>query len=516
MAIRTLGSLQKAVDKVAERLAGDYVYNPPRFDQRKIIRDAVHGFFVLDPEMLLLVDSPFVQRLRGLSQTALARLTYPSATHTRFEHSVGVYHMTCEMIDAYERNPAGGKIPTGLKSELKIAALLHDTGHGPFSHASEDVYGRMELFTRIKNRNKKQFANAHPSEILTWCLLRSRAFRILWNHLKRRAPNSGLDDKSLIRIGSMIVGSDVGLDDETRHLRTIVNGPFDADKLDYLQRDGHFTGLRILLDVERLLWGLRVAPNPDNGRRELCIDVGSLSALEQVIFCKAQLFGQLYHHHKVRAAAALITRMLERFEKLSPALASNPAKYLTFDEASILGASWKDATMNTLVRRITRRKLPMRCLVMSKQTLYTPPAEDLGDKEGEEPNANETNWNQKVLLDWRTDRKSVLTASRQIAARARQPNGSVIVDAPPPASLLGPGGALIFLAGTKTMWLHDLFPAEGWANTYNAYRASAYIFSDARESAKRMAIAEAGREWLSDKGVRFTDLAVDLARIPSP
>lgn len=516
MEVNSLGRLQDAVNKVAERIASEYVHSPPGFEQRKIFRDAVHGFCVLEPGILLLLDSPFLQRLRGLSQTSLARLTYPSSTHTRFEHSIGVYHMAGEMIKAYERSPHDREIKEPLRTEIRVAALLHDTGHGPFSHSSEDVYRRREVFTIIKDRKKNQFANASPSEILTWCLLRSPTFKILWHKVAAKFPKASLDDASLSRIGSMIVGSDVGLEPQTRHLRAIVNGPFDADKLDYLARDGHFTGLRISLDIQRLLWGLRDGRNPENDQTELCIDIGSLSALEQVIFCKAQLYGQLYHHHKVRAAGALITRLLERYEERYPKLGRNPAEYLTLTESSLLGGDLKDRVLTRLVARIALRQLPMRCLVMEKQTLHSTSGTPPNEAPSEEDERNESNWNQKILLNWRTDRAKVLSAERAIAAKAGQPANSVYVDAPHPASLVAPGGAIIALSDRKTMWLHDLFPAEGWANTYNAYRSNAYIFSDSAEPRVRRSIAEAAREWLSSQEVHFSDLAIDLARIPSP
>ena len=280
---------------VAKEVGGEYADSPPEFTERKIIRDTVWGFHDLAPCFLVLLDSPYMQRLRYIHQTALTFLTYPSAVHTRFEHSVGAWHISGSMLEAIDRRQKS-KIPKDVSFQVKIAALLHDTGHGPFSHASEDIYGQSPVFEQIKKEDEATFLNASASEILTWCLLHTPSFRKIWDVVVEFARRDGLIDStnniSIDNVGRMILGTTHQLPTELRPFKDIVNGPFDADKLDYLIRDGHFTGLQVQVDSDRLLWGIRVTKSGDEN--VLAVDASSTSALEQIIFSKAHLYTNLF------------------------------------------------------------------------------------------------------------------------------------------------------------------------------------------------------------------------------
>ena len=284
-----LSNLQKSVDKISKEIGGDYADSPIIYPDSKIIRDTVWGFHDLNPCFLVLLDSPYLQRLRHIHQTALTFHTYPSAMHSRFEHSVGAWHISGLMLEAIERRQKE-KVSKGIRFEVRAAALLHDTGHGPFSHASEDIYGQNLIFDDIQKEDKETFLNASPSEILTWCLLHSPSFAKIWKCAVDSAREDGIidsgDNPSIDSVGRMILGTSHDLPHDLKPFKDIVNGPFDADKLDYLTRDGHFTGLQVPVDSDRLLWGIRLAES--GGELVLAVDASSISALEQIIFSKAQ------------------------------------------------------------------------------------------------------------------------------------------------------------------------------------------------------------------------------------
>jgi HD superfamily phosphohydrolase len=359
----SLSRLQERVERATAHLCGRYKTPRRTHDRPKLIRDALWSFYNVGPEFLTLLDSPFLQRLRQIFQTALAYQTYPCALHTRFEHSLGVWHMAGRMLDALGN--LGETISPLQRTEVLLAALLHDVSHGPFSHASEDIYGTNAIFNEIRREEKVLFADASASEIIAWCILHSTSFRGYWDILRESLHL----DLSVDRIGSMIVGSSAKLPAEMRHLRDIINGPFDADKLDYISRDGYFTGLRLSVDTDRMLWGLRPW-GKGTDEAGLAIYHTSASALEQVIFAKSQLYTQLYHHHKVRAACALIHRMVRRAieleERIDGVELKDPANFCCLDEYDVLGAHYRDPLLNEIALRIRARSLPMRALVISR------------------------------------------------------------------------------------------------------------------------------------------------------
>jgi HD superfamily phosphohydrolase len=166
----------------------------------KVIRDPVHDYIEIDELALSLIDSPEVQRLRRIRQLGFSNLVYPGANHTRFEHSLGVYHLTRQLASQVDEQQ---------QKELLAAALLHDIGHGPFSHATEDI---IEKYTR----------KSHDS--VGELLKKSTIADVLKEH--------GL---SPISIAAHIRG-------ET-YPGQILSSEIDVDKMDYLVRDAHYTGV---------------------------------------------------------------------------------------------------------------------------------------------------------------------------------------------------------------------------------------------------------------------------------
>lgn len=296
-------------------------YEPRHVRDRKVIRDALLGFTTFNPYEINLIDSPLLQRLRRIHQTALASLVYPSATHSRFEHSLGVMAIADKMMRAVNGKKATKAYQERDIAEARLAALLHDCGHGPFSHASEFVYDKMSPeLEEVRSEDPKTFGRASGHEILSYLIVTSARFKKLWGDIcakydpARDSLSYDPNQVDLRRIGHMIVGSPTA--NCPKYLCQIINGPFDADKFDYILRDGYFSGLVTSVDIDRLAVSLDLDQQPHKPK-ELCMDIAGATILEQLLFSKMLLFSSMYHHHKVRAAFRKLVLLFTEARRLN-------------------------------------------------------------------------------------------------------------------------------------------------------------------------------------------------------
>ena len=500
-------TFRQEIESVVEGLLEGH--EPVKYDD-KVIRDAVFGFNVFFKHEINLIDSPLLQRLRRIHQTALAVLTYPSSTHTRFEHSLGCTVIAARMIRAInDKYPDTPQIDAVQRAEVRLAALLHDCGHGPFSHASEAVYGNPPYqIPHVKKEKKSLFGTANPHEIVGYCVVKSEAFRRFWNKVLRRYDPQqdrllcDLGRISLDRVASMILGQKAG--DYPQYLSQMINGPFDADKFDYIIRDGYFSGLVTAIDVERLFISLDYAPFSQHGYTEypedvLCIDVGGATVLEQIQFNKMLLFSSFYHHQKVRAAFRLLVYVLDRLRRsevrLKGARLDLASDFLRLDDYDVLSAdteAWPDEARQALVD-LRNRNLPKRALVIPKDGLldYTSRVEYFRLREDAE------------LRD---------SLEQQIASEAgdAQP---VFVDCPEEPTFVVTGfHSLVKVAPRRYVSLDKLHPIAEWVSGYGQYRYRGYVFSP---SGKEENINKAALDAFEGAGIRLDrQLCSELAKLP--
>lgn len=233
------------------------------------IRDPIHGFIYREPKEKKIVDTKVFQRLRLLKQLALASLVYPGAVHTRFDHSLGAFHIAREVSVRL--------LPSESDRELvRLAALLHDIGHGPFSHVSEPI---LQEFSSLKlDLDKQQIHEMISSKIIE-------------------------TDPEIVRI----LGEDQCHDITRlmrgkygyRVLKDIVSGPLDVDKQDYLLRDSYFCGVKYgVYDLHRLIDALRVHRDADE-EKYLAISSDGTNSVEQFVLAKYYMSVQVYFH-KIR------------------------------------------------------------------------------------------------------------------------------------------------------------------------------------------------------------------------
>ncbi len=248
----------------------------------KIIRDPLWNTIRLDPTAVRIVDTAEFQRLRYIRQLGWTHLVYPGATHTRFDHALGVYHLTCEALRSLRDR--GGVPPEVWEGEelVPYAALLHDIGHYAFSHALEELEA-----DRVPGDHEEVGRRFFSSPALRDAL----------------AP---LGLAAADRIHELIVGG------SELPLRGLVSGSLDLDKMEYLRRDARFCGVPYgEVDVARLLQGLVLLPDPGTGAWEVGVHEKGVAALESLLFAKYQMFRNVYWHHAVRAATALYKRIVE-------------------------------------------------------------------------------------------------------------------------------------------------------------------------------------------------------------
>jgi len=488
-------SLQKALDAALAHPIDRYIRRLRR-QGPKIVRDPLWGFLRLEPYEVALIDSPPFQRLRNIFQTSLALYTYPCAVHSRFEHSLGVAHLAKRTLEAVQSR--GHILDPVMSLETKIAALLHDLGHGPFSHSSEVFYGRLPCFDAIRTEQPELFAEASPSEILTYLLITSKAFGHLWAAIcdLYSGACAELRKADLGRLASTIVGSDSVVPRDKRFYRQIVNGAFDADKLDYLARDGYFTGLQIALDVERLLHTVKVVVL--EAVCELGVVLSGASILEQVLFGKTQLFVTLYHHHKVRAAHRTLLRLLETMERdgYRPAGRSlgDPVSYVLLDDYDLLCEPSAGASddVRSCVKAIKERDLPRRALVLSPQCF----ADDVSR-----------------LRFGNLEEPDIVEIEGEMAAYLGNRSGWVMLDVPESPRLQQAGQALVELGGDRVVPMAEVFPAAAWSAAYQAYRRVAYVFAWGQDPS---VVARAAADVLAGRGVKLAPHAWHLAKLEAP
>jgi HD superfamily phosphohydrolase len=230
------------------------------------IKDSIHDWIPLGPVAADLLDTPAVQRLRHIKQLSTVRLVYPSASHTRFEHSLGVYHLAREALSFLD-------VDGERADHVRAAALLHDVGHGPYGHQTEDV---------IRRRTGRDHDD------VSGLLSETTLAEVLETH--------GLDPD---RVVALVAGEG--------ELGQLVAGELDVDRMDYLVRDAHHTGVPYgTIDHGRLLRALRFR----DGR--LVLSAGNVPTAESLLLARALMDGTVYRHHAARIAGAMLERACER------------------------------------------------------------------------------------------------------------------------------------------------------------------------------------------------------------
>lgn len=354
----------------------------------KSIRDPLWDNIRVEHAALLALDTPTVQRLRYIRQVGHSFLVYPGSTHTRFEHALGAYHLTRRALAALEDL---GQLASASSEEclaIKMAALLHDIGHYPFSHALEEA--------------------GFPSH---------EALGVA------KLSEGELGDR-LVEIGGKGFPAQIGdlISGVSRSpLQGLISGSIDLDKVDYLSRDSRMCGVPYgIVDVDRLLSALTLL-EVEPGRYEVGVQEKGISALESLLFAKYQMYRNVYWHHAVRSATCMFKRTVRsavrRGSLTMPAIAD----------------ATDDGLMEVLISRdhsqlaacIRARRLHKRALDL--------PASDVPSE----------------IQPWVSEDPDLLEAVEDaVAEQSGLPPGGLLIDFPARAGMLGVNLPLRTRAGT--------------------------------------------------------------------
>ncbi len=376
----------------------------------KTIVDAVHGTIRLEPLILDLLETLEIQRLNSIRQLGLTYLVFPGANHSRIEHCLGVSWVANEMARALD-------LPEEERKLVQAAGLLHDVGHGPYSHTLEHVLSRelavdhmhltQRLITGEDDNVGAEDRKAFPDV--------PRIHEVLQEH--------GVSPKE---VAALIRGpSDSGglfgksTRDDHRYLGQIIHSPMDADQIDYLLRDAHYTGVsQGRIDIARLLLTLRLHHG------SLALDRKGLPALEGMLVARGLMYSSVYFHKTVRIAEQMLARSVERSE------ASIADVQKMVDHELLAWLMHQGKFQREIALRVRYRKLYKRVLALDKDEL----SEDA-----------------KATLASFKDARARRRLEDRIARRAGLEPGQVLVDVPLPELLISEPR----IAKTEVMILDD-------------------------------------------------------------
>ena len=272
----------------------------------KIINDAIHGQFKLAGATEELLATPEINKLSHIKQLGLAHLVFPGAHHTRFEHSMGASHIAGMMAESVGLNKQD-------KSTLEVAAMLHDVGHGPYSHTLEHILserGGMDHMSvtegiilgdydvLIEGEGDSIDERDSIPDILERNDLDPEEVASLI-----RGPDASGKERSLINWTEGM--SDFSGEDKT--MAHLIHGSVDCDQLDFLLRDSHFTGVKHgVVDLHPLVGSL----GSQGG--DVVVDQGGLSALEGMLLARGLMYSAVYFHRVTRVTEVMLSRAVER------------------------------------------------------------------------------------------------------------------------------------------------------------------------------------------------------------
>jgi HD superfamily phosphohydrolase len=311
------------------------------------IRCPIHGFIPLNEWEKRVVDHPVFQRLRRIRQLAWTDHVYPSAMHTRFEHSLGVMHIATRLYDSIVSSSSGilksvyDYTDLGLsrdRQKVRLAALLHDVGHSPFSHGSEELFPEKAMpDLKSTDASQKSSKRHYRHEDYSLALIRGPLSDAInkddWN---RRNYGINADEIAAIIEGTAAAGPAL-------FWRDLLSGQLDADRMDYLMRDSYHTGVNYgKYDLHRLVSTVRAFA--DEGREEktprIGVSSGGWYAAEELILARYSMHKQVYFH-KTRIAYDI--HLKGAMQSLLPGgqypapTPTNLSGYLKWDDWKVLG-----------------------------------------------------------------------------------------------------------------------------------------------------------------------------------
>jgi HD superfamily phosphohydrolase len=382
----------------------------------EVIRDPLWNNIRIDPLALRLVDTRAFQRLRYVRQLGLAYLVYPGASHSRFEHALGAYHLARRALALLEERGLTQRLESDACLVVRCAALLHDIGHYPYSHALEEI------------------GALHHEEVARPLITGGQVADVLRAELGDDAPE---------RIMDLIRGRSAS------PLQGLISGSLDLDKIEYLKRDAFMCGVNYGdIDVDRLLNSLTVVADPERGGHMVGVYEKGLSALESLLFAKYQMYRNVYWHHAVRSATAMYKRLVDGALRAGSLGAETLASYT--DEGLLHELASR--APSPLLVALRERRLYKR--------VFECPAAELPPEGGE--------W----IAD---DRPLVVAVEDRLAREVGLAPGELLLDYPTKTQMLGLDIPVLRRDGSVRR-----LTAAGWEGAVNLPKLSEELYRSAR------------------------------------
>jgi HD superfamily phosphohydrolase len=382
----------------------------------EILRDPVWNNIRVDELTLSLVDTDVFQRLRYVRQLGWTYLVYPGATHSRFEHALGTHHLSRRTLALLCEAEDSASISEDDQAIVRSAALLHDVGHYPFSHALEEI------------------GALHHEDVARPLITEGSVASLLASRLGADAPARVLD---LIRGRSESA------------LQGLISGSLDLDKIEYLKRDAFMCGVPYgEIDVDRLTNSMVLIDDPDTGRPTIGVQEKALSALESLLFAKYQMYRNVYWHHAVRSATAMYKRLVEDALHAGVVSVQSLSRYTDEGLMHRLESAWP----TQLLVALKERRLYKRAAEW--------PAAELDDDK----------------VEWiASDRDRVARIENDLAKELGLGPGELLLDYPAKTQMLGLDIPVLRRSGDV-----ERLTGEGWIGTINLPSLSEELYKSAR------------------------------------
>ncbi|MHA1855897.1 MAG: HD domain-containing protein [Promethearchaeota archaeon] len=468
----------------------------------KIIRESIFGINKFNGWEISLLDLPILQRLRNIHQNGLTFFTYPTAIHTRFDHTLGVTSIAGKYIDNIQLK--SDFIKNIDKYHIRLASIFHDVGHGPFSHLSEEIYSQMEPIKSIKKEDifTSGGSDSKPHEILSYFIVKSESIQ----EILKQIPGLYVDDFNGEKIDSNLIGQCIigKVDDlEKKYYQDVINGTFDADKLDYILRDCYFSGLKMSIDIERIFYGLEIDEREEKPKG-IISNISSVHNLEQLLFNKVILYPSIYHHHKVRCASCMFKSVIEIIHDFNLEIDrmnfQNVIDFLKVDDSFFQNYMNKPEILKKYLRKINNRVLLKRALVLSMKTIE---GDDDLVKSGYEE-----------LLTWQEDVEKIQDFRIRLAEKVGISKYDVWLDIPKTSSTREASQHWVKIMKDNYEKFNELFPIDDWLKTYQQIQYKAHIFCPPIDYIRKKVAKEAKKLLQDEIGLSIKPYAEQLAKLP--
>lgn len=351
--------------------------------------DSVWGTIEINEGEIFILDSPIMQRLRNIKQLGLADVLYSSATHTRFSHTLGVLHtadtMTIQITKELEKKEVHTK--KEVRQVVRLAAIFHDCGHMFCSHASEMYFQKNRNATLYKQVNKirELFScnlSIKPSlsEFISILILNSTSMRRLLEIIKDGLDNFEFgkynQDELIEKVICMILGFPYS--EAYIPYAKVISGQIDSDKLDYLKRDSHSTGVPVAVDMSRVFQKLRVVSNQKNydmvSHRaintqvyKMAIAPAAINTVDQLVISRFMMFENIYYHQKTLTAEEMLRYAIYNLDMSTKGLFDDLSKILFLTDSMVINQKF-DVVIKNLgseVEIIDNERYQNACAVLN-------------------------------------------------------------------------------------------------------------------------------------------------------